>query len=62
MWQYLIAMILVPVLLVGWLIVQQLGRRYAKEHPQLGDYREEGGGCGKNCGCHGNTCKNKDDR
>ena len=60
MWQYVIAMMLVPVLLIGWLLIQQLGRRSARAHPELGAYREEGGGCGKNCGCQGGSCKNKD--
>ena len=59
MWQYLVAMTLVPALLIGWLIIQQLGRRYAKAHPDLGAYREEGGGCGKNCGCDGGSCRKK---
>ena len=59
MWQYLIAMILVPLLLIGWLIVQQLARRYAEAHPELGAYREEGGGCGKNCSCSGGSCRKK---
>lgn len=59
MWKYLIAMSVVPVLLIGWLLIQQLGRRYAKAHPELGDFKEEGAGCGKNCGCRGGSCKNK---
>ena len=57
--KYLIAMLAVPSLLVGWLIIQQLGRRFAREHPQLGPYREEGGGCGKSCGCKGSSCQRR---
>lgn len=59
MMKYLLAITLVPALLIGWLVVQQLARRYAEAHPELGDFREEGGGCGKNCGCQGGSCQNK---
>ena len=57
MGQYLIAMMLVPGLLLVWIIIQQLARRSAKLRPELGDYREEGGGCGKSCGCSTGNCK-----
>lgn len=56
---YLIAMLLVPALLMGWLGIQQLARRVAQAHPEFGPMREEGGGCGKNCGCSGNRCQSK---
>jgi len=59
MWQYLLAIVGVPLLLLLWLVVQQLGRRSARAHPELGPYREEGGGCGKNCGCHGGHCRQR---
>lgn len=59
MWKYVIAMTMVPLLLIGWLLIQQLGRRSANAHPELGSYREEGGGCGKSCGCQGGSCKNR---
>lgn len=59
MWKYVVAMTLVPVLLIGWLLIQQLGRRSAKAHPELGAYREDAGGCGKSCGCHGGSCKKR---
>jgi len=53
-------MAVAPLLLIGWLIIQQIGRRYAQQHPELGDYREQGGGCGKNCGCKGGgSCQNQ---
>ncbi|MBL7002532.1 MAG: chemotaxis protein [Gammaproteobacteria bacterium] len=58
-WQYLAGMMIVPVLLIGWLLVQNIGRRYARAHPELGEFREEGGGCGKSCSCSGNSCKKK---
>ncbi|MCU7937018.1 MAG: chemotaxis protein [Candidatus Thiodiazotropha sp. (ex Dulcina madagascariensis)] len=58
---YLIAMTIVPILLLGWLIVQLITRRFAKLHPELGPPREEGSGCGKSCLCSGNGCQHKGD-
>lgn len=60
MWDYLIAILVVPALLIGWLLVQQLGRNYARAHPEYGAAREEGGGCGKSCACSGSSCQRKD--
>ena len=57
--QYLIAMLLVPILLIGWLFIQHIARNFARSHPELGAYREEGGGCGKSCGCKGSSCQRK---
>ena len=62
MLQYLIAILAVPALLIGWLIVQQLGRNFAKSHPELGAYREEGGGCGTSCGCKGSKCQRQNNQ
>lgn len=56
--KYLLAMSLILLLLLGWLAVQQLARLYARRHPEFGPAREEGGGCGSNCGCHGGKCQN----
>ena len=39
-----------------WIGVQQLARIYAKKHPELGAAKEEGLGCGKNCGCKNKIC------
>lgn len=44
MMQYLVAIIAFPLLLVGWVLVQQASRRFAKSHPEFGPAREEGGG------------------
>jgi hypothetical protein len=57
MLQILAAMLLVPALLLGWILVQEAARRFARSHPELGPFREEGGGCGGNCGCHGGRCQ-----
>lgn len=60
MLDYLIAMIAVPTLLLGWLIVQQITRQFAKAHSEFGPPREEGAGCGKSCMCSGNgRCERK---
>jgi len=57
MMNYLIAMLLIPALLIGWLLVQQMARRFAKAHPEFGPFRE-GGGCGSSCGCSNkNSCQ-----
>jgi hypothetical protein len=53
----LIAFSATLLLMLGWITVQQLARLFAARHPELGPAREEGGGCGKNCGCHGGSCK-----
>ncbi|EGW53017.1 hypothetical protein [Candidatus Endoriftia persephonae] len=58
MWDYLIAMSVIPLLLLGWLLVQSLARRFAKAHPEFGPPPQEGGGCGGNCLCgSGGSCK-----
>lgn len=47
----LIASVVVFALCGLWLLAVQAGRRMAARHPELGCYREEGGGCGKSCRC-----------
>jgi len=58
-WDYLIAMTVVPVLLIIWQIVQWTTRKFAKAHPEFGPVREEIGGCGSSCGCSGGSCSKK---
>ncbi|MCG7884870.1 MAG: chemotaxis protein [Candidatus Thiodiazotropha taylori] len=58
---YLIAMTIIPILLLGWLIVQSIARRFAKLHPEFAPPREEGAGCGKSCLCSGNSCQRQGD-
>jgi hypothetical protein len=43
----LICMTMIPLLQLGWLIVQSIARRFAQSHPEIGPPREEGAGCGK---------------
>lgn len=52
----LIAFSATLLLMLGWITIQQLARLFAARHPEFGPASEEGGGCGKNCGCHGGSC------
>lgn len=55
----LIAIVLIPTLLLCWLLVQSVSRRFSKAHPELGPAREEGAGCGKSCLCSGGSANKK---
>ena len=59
MLKYLIATGVILVILLGWIWVQGLARKYAARHPEFGPAKEEGGGCGKSCLCKGKQCVNK---
>jgi len=48
---YFIAMLVIPMLLFCWLLVQFLAREFTRRHPEFGPQREEGEGCGSNCSC-----------
>lgn len=53
---FIIGPVLVFLLFSVWILVQSTARAFAKRHPELGPYREEGGGCGGGCcGCHEKT-------
>jgi hypothetical protein len=53
---FLLASGVILAVLIGWLYVQDLYRRFAARHPELGPFRAEGqGGCG-NCSCSGGRC------
>jgi hypothetical protein len=43
---YIITILIILVLMVGWIAVQHLSRWFAARHPEFGAAREEGGGCG----------------
>lgn len=47
----LLSALLVFLLFGGWMLMQLWGRRFALRHPEFGRFREEGGECGKTCGC-----------
>ncbi|KAA6183789.1 hypothetical protein F2Q65_14650 [Thiohalocapsa marina] len=43
-----LAVLIIFTVLAGWVWVQQRYARFARQHPELGPYRPEGGGC--SCG------------
>ncbi len=51
MLNFFIAIGIIFVLISGWILIQQAARKYAAKHPEFGPAKEEGLGCGKNCGC-----------
>jgi len=56
--EYLTAIAVIFVLMLGWLLVQSMARNYARRHPEFGPLREDGDGCGSSCGCASNgQCK-----
>ena len=57
MFNLLITIIIIFSLLLAWIFVQQVARKFAANHPELGPVKEEGLGCGKNCGCKPGSCK-----
>jgi hypothetical protein len=58
MLRYLVTVALVLAMLAGWVAVQRLARRFARRHPEFGEFKEDGGEC---CGaCLGEACDRKD--
>ncbi|MCP4289167.1 MAG: chemotaxis protein [Gammaproteobacteria bacterium] len=59
MLKFLLASGVIMLVLFGWVMVQQLARRFALRHPEFGPYREKGS-CGGNCACSGgSSCQRK---
>ena len=57
MLKVLLASGVILLVLLGWIGVQQLARRFARNHPEFGPYVEKRG-CGGNCSCSGGgSCK-----
>jgi hypothetical protein len=48
---YLTAVAAILVILVGWITVQQLARRFASRHPEWQESAVASGGCGGGCLC-----------
>lgn len=48
---YLLAIALLLALLGGWLATRAAAQKFAERHPEFGERREEGSGCG-GCGNH----------
>ncbi len=57
MLNFLIAMAIIFTLMLAWIWVQQKSRKFAARHPEFGPAKEEGLGCGKNCGCVSGRCE-----
>ena len=57
---FLIASGIIMVVLIGWVLVMNLARRFAENNPEFGPYVEKRG-CGGNCSCgdKGNCEKNQ---
>lgn len=56
---YLVTIGLILLLLLGWVVVQQFYRLFARRHPELGPFRSESGGCGccsSSGACGGGAC------
>ncbi len=59
MFNLLITITIIFSMLIAWVFIQQIARKYAANHPDLGPVKEEGLGCGKTCGCK-TSCKQED--
>ena len=57
MLRYLGAALIILLLLLAWVAVQAMARRYAARHPEFGPAKEEGAGCGSQCGCGAGQCQ-----
>ena len=53
---YITTIALIFLLLLAWVVVQQVARLFARRHPQFGAYRERGS-CGGGCGHCGDACE-----
>ncbi len=59
MFNLLITITIIFSVLIAWVLIQQIARKYAANNPDLGPVKEEGLGCGKTCGCK-TSCKQED--
>jgi len=50
---YLVTIGLLLVILLGWVAVQRVYKLFARRHPELGPFRDDGAGCGA---CGGGGC------
>ena len=53
--EFVLTSLVIFTVLAGWLYVQDVYRRFAARHPELGPYRQEGG-CGGSCSCSQENC------
>jgi hypothetical protein len=63
--KFILASLVILVVMVAWLYVQDLYRRFAQRNPELGPFRGERG-CDGSCSCQQGSCSapepNPDDR
>lgn len=52
---YLLTIGLILILMLGWVVVQQAYKLFARRHPELGPFRNDNGGCGC-CSSGGGSC------
>jgi hypothetical protein len=60
MLDYLLAVAVILLVLLGWIGIQQGARNFAARHSEFGPAREEGSGCGSSCACSGGQCSRRD--
>ena len=53
--KFVLASLVIFVVMVAWLYVQDLYRRFARRNPGLGPYRSDRG-CGGSCSCRQGSC------
>jgi len=53
--EFVLASAVIFVVMVAWLYVQDLYRRFARHHPELGPFRSEGS-CEGSCSCRKDSC------
>ena len=55
----ILASLVILAVMIGWVLVQMLAKRFYKNHPELGTYVEKVG-CGGKCSCaSGGSCKSR---
>ncbi len=59
MLKFVVAPLVILTVLLGWIGVQQLYRRFALRHPEYGPYRDDDTGCGSGCLCGSNKACGK---
>jgi hypothetical protein len=53
--EFVLASAVIFLVMVAWLYVQDLYRRFARYHPELGPFRSEGS-CDGSCSCRQGSC------
>ncbi len=59
--KFLLASLVILVVMVAWLYVQDLYRRFAQRNPGLGPFRSEGA-CDGSCSCQQGNCATGESR